>query len=73
MIELARIYLEKAEENLAAAKSEFAHGRYNSCASRAYYSCFQAAIHALIRGASNHRDDHPSGGTISCKHSSMAS
>ncbi len=49
MIDLTRVYLEKAKENLAAAESEFGHGRYNSCASRAYYACFQAAIHALIR------------------------
>ena len=49
LIELAQIYLEKAGENLAAAESEYAHGRYNSCASRAYYACFQAAVYALIR------------------------
>jgi streptomycin 6-kinase len=49
MIELARIFLEKAEENLAAARSEYASHRYNSCASRCYYACFQAAIYALIR------------------------
>ena len=24
-------------------------GRYNSCASRCYYACFQAAVYALIR------------------------
>jgi uncharacterized protein (UPF0332 family) len=47
MIELDRVYLEKAEENLDAADSEFANRRYNSCASRCYYACFQAAIDAL--------------------------
>jgi uncharacterized protein (UPF0332 family) len=47
MIELDRVYLEKAEENLDAADSEFANRRYNSCASRCYYACFQAAIYAL--------------------------
>jgi uncharacterized protein (UPF0332 family) len=47
MIELDYIFLEKAEENLAAAESEFANRRYNSCASRCYYACFQAAIYAL--------------------------
>lgn len=49
MIDLARIFLEKADENLAAAESEFANRRYNSCASRCYYACFQAAIYALMR------------------------
>lgn len=49
MIEIDRVYLEKAQENLAAAQSEFVNGRYNSCASRAYYACFQAAIYALAR------------------------
>ena len=28
--------------------SELANGRYNNCANRAYYACYQAAIHALI-------------------------
>ena len=27
--------------------SEFANGRYNNCANHCYYSCFQAAVHAL--------------------------
>lgn len=43
------IYLHKAEENLAAAASEFESRRFNSCASRCYYACFQAAIYALTR------------------------
>ena len=42
-------YLQKADESLAGAESEFAVGRYNNCANRAYYACFQAAIAALIR------------------------
>jgi uncharacterized protein (UPF0332 family) len=42
------IYLVKANESLATAESEFANGRYNSCANRCYYSCFQAAIAALL-------------------------
>ena len=41
-------YLEKAEESLAGAESELANGRYNNCANRAYYACFQAAISALL-------------------------
>ncbi|MBI4494079.1 MAG: HEPN domain-containing protein [Chloroflexi bacterium] len=47
MIELDRVYWEKAQENLAAAESEYVNSRYNSCASRCYYACFQAAIYAL--------------------------
>jgi uncharacterized protein (UPF0332 family) len=43
------VFLEKAEENLDAAESEFANRRYNSCANRAYYACFQAAIYALAQ------------------------
>src|SRR6266478_6297717 len=42
------IYLAKAEESLRTAESEFANGRYNSCANRAYYACFQAAVAALL-------------------------
>ncbi len=41
------IYREKAEESLAGALSEYAAGRYNNCANRCYYSCFQAAVYAL--------------------------
>lgn len=46
---LSEIFLQKAEESLAGAESEFANGRYNNCANRSYYACFQAAIAALIR------------------------
>jgi uncharacterized protein (UPF0332 family) len=42
------IYFAKAEESLHTAESEFANGRYNSCANRCYYACFQAAIAALL-------------------------
>jgi len=49
VLDLYQIYLDKAEENLAAAESEFANRRYNSCTSRCYYACFQAAIYALIQ------------------------
>jgi uncharacterized protein (UPF0332 family) len=31
------------------AQSELVNGRFNSCASRAYYACYQAAIFALIQ------------------------
>src|SRR2546428_11490629 len=43
------IYLAKATESLQTAESEFVNGRYNSCANRCYYACFQAAIYALTR------------------------
>src|SRR3712207_2097927 len=43
------VYLAKATESLLTAESEFINGRYNSCANRCYYSCFQAAIAALLR------------------------
>lgn len=42
------IFLEKALESLIGAESEFINGRYNNCANRCYYACFQAAIAALI-------------------------
>jgi uncharacterized protein (UPF0332 family) len=42
------IYLAKATESLLTAESEFVNGRYNSCANRCYYACFQAAIAALL-------------------------
>src|SRR5918999_5716262 len=42
------IYLTKAIESLLTAESEFANGRYNSCANRSYYACFQAAIAAIL-------------------------
>jgi len=41
--------LDKAEENLAAARSELISGRYNGSASRAYYACFQVAVFALAQ------------------------
>jgi uncharacterized protein (UPF0332 family) len=43
------IYLAKANESLLTAESEFVNGRYNSCANRCYYACFQAATAALLR------------------------
>ena len=45
----ATVYLAKAAERLETAKSELEHNRYNSCANRCYYACFQAAIAALLR------------------------
>lgn len=48
MIEPGDGYLAKARESVTGARIEFEGGRYNNCASRSYYSCFHAAIHALI-------------------------
>ena len=42
------VALSKAEESLAVAEVAFAAGHFNSCASRSYYACFQAATAALI-------------------------
>ena len=55
----ADIYLAKAEESLAGAESEYANDRYNNCANRAYYACFEAAIAALVRvGVGPSRQDN---------------
>ncbi|MGI8549872.1 MAG: HEPN domain-containing protein [Dehalococcoidia bacterium] len=43
-----RGFLAKAEEGLAAAESEYANLRYNTCSRLAYYSCFHAAVAALL-------------------------
>ena len=56
MLDLDRVWLEKAQENLEAAEGEYANRRYNSCANRAYYACFQAAIYALIAAGIRARD-----------------
>lgn len=42
-------YLAKAGESLRGAERAFTEARYNNCANRAYYACFQAAIAALQR------------------------
>lgn len=44
----ARAFLAKAAQNLAAAEADYAAGRYDACANRAYYCCFQAAVAALL-------------------------
>ncbi len=49
MIQLDQVFLAKARESLAGAESELANGRYNNCANRSYYACFQAAVCALSR------------------------
>jgi len=47
MTEEDDLYLSKAEESLAGAVGEFSNGRYNNCANRCYYGCFQAAVSTL--------------------------
>ncbi len=47
-VEDAPAFVAKAQESLAAARSELATDRYNVCASRCYYACFQAAVAALM-------------------------
>lgn len=47
MSEVSDVFLDKAQESLMGAASEFGNGRYNNAANRAYYACFQAAIAAL--------------------------
>ena len=56
------VFLAKAEESLAGAESEFAAGRYNNCANRCYYSCFQAVIAAFIRADIGPRGGRPEWG-----------
>lgn len=41
-------FLAKPAESLAGAESELTGQRYNNCANRCYYACFQAAIAALL-------------------------
>ncbi len=42
-------FLAKAVESFATATSEHANRRFNSCANRCYYACFQGAVAALLR------------------------
>lgn len=48
MVDRVSLYRAKAVESVAGAESEYANGRYNNCANRCYYACFQIAIAALI-------------------------
>lgn len=43
------VYLVKAEESLTGAESAYVNGRAKTCANRAYYACFQAAVAGLIQ------------------------
>ena len=47
-MEAAQVYLTKAVESLTSAQADYTATRYNSCANRAYYACFQAAVAALL-------------------------
>lgn len=49
MLAQGDLFLDKARESLAGAEAGFSAGRYNNCANRCYYACFQAAIAALRR------------------------
>jgi len=49
MLDIASLFLEKAQRSLAGAESECANERYDNTANRCYYACFQAAIAALLR------------------------
>jgi len=57
VIDEAALSLAKAEASLTGAERELEDGRYNNCANRCYYACFQAAICALMRAGIR-----PSGG-----------
>jgi uncharacterized protein (UPF0332 family) len=49
MNEEVEAYLSKSTESLASAKNDLTKKRYNSCANRAYYACYQAAVALLIK------------------------
>jgi uncharacterized protein (UPF0332 family) len=40
-------FLDKAVQALESAENEYINHRYDNCANRCYYACFQAAIYAL--------------------------
>lgn len=50
------LYLVKAAESLTGAESEYVNRRYQNCANRAYYACYQAGVAALL-----HAGMRPSG------------
>jgi hypothetical protein len=55
----AQDHLAKAPESLPGAESQLAHHRFNNAARDAYYTCFQAAIAALLNeeNFSRHPED----------------
>jgi len=42
-------WLDKANENIAAAQLCFDNGHFNACANRLYYAMFQAGIAAMVK------------------------
>lgn len=46
---VVEVYINKADNSLKGAQSELVNGRFDNCANRCYYACFQAAIAALLR------------------------
>ena len=52
----AERFLAKARESRASAEADLEAGRYNSCANRAYYAAFQAAVAALIHTGIRHHE-----------------
>ncbi len=42
------VMMDKARESLASAEADLAARRFNSCANRAYFACFQAALSVMI-------------------------
>jgi uncharacterized protein (UPF0332 family) len=59
MIDPSTVFLDKAQASLAGAESEAANARYDNCANRLYYACFQAAVAALLRAGI--QSPHPQG------------
>ncbi len=52
-------FLNKAKENLTAARICFDNGLYNACANRSYYAALHAVVAALAhRGISRDKIDH---------------
>lgn len=49
--------LDKARESLEGAESELVNERYNNATNRAYYACYQAAVHILRRKAPSQPKD----------------
>jgi len=47
-MDLATLFLAKAQESLAGADSELLSRRFNNAANRTYYACVHAAISALL-------------------------
>lgn len=68
MSETAQKYLEKSGESLASSRDDLAKRRFNSCANRAYYTCYQAAVALLLK-----HNITPAGGKDLRKHGAVQS